>query len=74
MFTDVLVHHVVVELKWVLVRKIVINLTALGFNHIGLLRARNVSQLIILGRNHFAAQKLFVFPGCVLLLDETLGG
>lgn len=65
-------HHLIIETDRVLLCLGVVELTALGLDHVGLAGLSSVAQ-VVLGVETIATEQLFVLPGRVLLLDQTHG-
>ena len=73
MFTDVLVHDVIVKFERVLECHVIVNFTSLGLNDVSFVGASDIGQLVILSRMDLAAQKFLVSKSSVFLLDQSLG-
>lgn len=66
-------HHLVVEFDGVFVSKVVVKLTIFGFNHVGFLRTGCIVKFVVLVVLQLLRQNTFVFPGSLLLRDQTFG-
>ncbi len=73
-FPDILVHDVVVEFERVLKGQVIVDLAALGLNHVGLIWAGDVRKLILLSRMDLAAEEFLVSKSSVFLCDQSFGG
>jgi hypothetical protein len=69
---DVLLHHVVVELKRVFEGKAVLDLSTLRFDDERALRVNRVFDIVFLCSFHYILKLGFMPPACILLADETL--
>lgn len=68
---DLLSHHLVVELDGVFVGHVVVQLSVFGFNHVGFIRTGSVVEFVVLVVLQLLRQNLFVFPGGLLLRNQT---
>jgi hypothetical protein len=73
-FTDILVHDVIVKFERVLECHVIVDLTTLGLNDVSFVGAGDISQLVLLGRMNLTAQEFLVSKSSVFLLDQSLGG
>lgn len=73
-FPDILVHDVFVEFERFLISQVIVDLAALGLNHIGLIWAGDVRKLILLSRVDLAAEEFLVSKSSVFLCDQSFGG
>ena len=75
---DILIHHTIVELGWVLQSIVVVDFTVLWLDEISLFRIYDVSERVILLTQltalHLLVEHGLVIPGCLLLLHEPTCG
>ena len=71
MLQDLLSHHLVVELDRVFVGHVVVELSVFGFNHVGFIRTGGVVEFVVLVVLQLLRQNLLVFPGGLLLRNQT---
>ena len=73
-FSDVLVHHLLVELVKVLMCVVIIELTLMRLDDIGAIGARTVSQRVLVARVQVALDNTLVLAGRVHLVHESARG
>ena len=73
-FSDVLVHHLLVELVEVLMCVVIIELTLMRLDDIGAIGARTVSQRVLVARVQVALDNTLVLAGRVHLVHESARG
>jgi len=71
---DLLGHHLVIELNWIRISHVVVQLTVFGLDHVGFIWTGGVMKLVVLVVLQLLLQDLFVLPGGLLLRDQTFGG
>lgn len=73
-FSDVLVHHLLVELVEVLMCVVIIELTLMRLDDIGAIGAGTVSQRVLVARVQVALDNTLVLAGRVHLVHESARG
>ena len=73
-FSDVLVHHLLVELVEVLMCVVIIELTLMRLDDIGAIGAGTVSQRVFVARVQVALDNTLVLAGRVHLVHESARG